>query len=218
MGDPGLGAVDAISVAVAHRTGRDRGEVGAGAGLGKDRCRQYLPRGDRRQPARLLRLGAVEPDQLAGDLGPRAERTDAEIAPRQLFGDDAHRGLAEPEPAIFLGDGQTEDAHPGQFLDQRQRDQLVPAVPILGEGRDRALGETAHLVADHVEGGIVETGPPECRCTAFGEKRAEPRAGRAQPRRQRPGRARAQRRRSRPRSCPNRRGGRTRPGPSGCRR
>ena len=73
----------------------------------------------RRQPARLLRVGAAEADQLAGDLRAGAERADADIGARQLLGDDAHRELAEAEPAIFLGHGQAEDAERRQLLDDR---------------------------------------------------------------------------------------------------
>ena len=46
VGDPGLVAGDAVVVAVADRAGPQRAEVGAGVGLGEDRGRQDLARGD----------------------------------------------------------------------------------------------------------------------------------------------------------------------------
>ncbi len=95
---------------------------------------------------------------------------------------------------MFLGDGQAEDADPGQFLDQRQWYQPVLAMPFLGNGCDRALGKAAHLIADHVEGRVVETDRPEPGCAAVGDQRAQPRAGSGQPCDQFPGFARAQRR------------------------
>ena len=56
-----------------------------------------------RQPFALLLLGAAAEDQLGRDLGAGAERSDADIAARQLLGDDAHRFLAEPEAAYSSG-------------------------------------------------------------------------------------------------------------------
>ena len=53
-------------------------------------------------------------DQFGGDFRARAERADADIAARKLLGDDAHRDLAEPQAAVFLGDRQAEDAHFGE--------------------------------------------------------------------------------------------------------
>ena len=47
-------------------------------------------------------------------------------------------------------------------------------MPFLREGRYRALGEAADLVADHVERRIVEPDPPEPGLAAFGDERAEP--------------------------------------------
>ena len=52
-------------------------------------------------------------DQLAGDLGARAERADADVAARQLLGDDAHGLLAEAQPAELLRQRQAEHAELG---------------------------------------------------------------------------------------------------------
>ena len=59
----------------------------------------------------------------------------------------------------------------GQFLDHLDRDQPVGAVPVMGKGRDRALGEAAHLVADQLEGLVAQT--VAARGHALGEHRAE---------------------------------------------
>ena len=93
-------------------------------------------RGDLRQPFGLLRLGAAAEDQLGGDLGAGAERADADVAARELLGDDAHRGLGQAGAAVFLGDGQAEDAELAHLLDDLDRDQLVLQVPAVGEGHD----------------------------------------------------------------------------------
>ena len=83
---------------------------------------------------RFLRLRAADQDQLGGDLRARAERADADVAARQLLGDDAHRHLAEPEAAVFLGDGEAEDAELGEAADDLERDIGVGAVPVLRMG------------------------------------------------------------------------------------
>ena len=51
MGDPGLGPGQAIALAITYRAGLQRGEIGAGVGLGEHRRRDHLTRGDARQIA-----------------------------------------------------------------------------------------------------------------------------------------------------------------------
>src|SRR6516165_3121131 len=177
MSDPGLGAVNAVDIAVAYRAGLQAGEVGAGIRLGKDGGRQYRAGRDCRQPARLLRVGATEADQLAGDFRAGAERADPDISARQLFGDDAHRRLAEPEPAMFFGDRHPEDADASELFDDRQRDQLVAAMPLLSKWRDLPLAEAAHLIANHFEGRIIDADVSECAVSGGGEPAPEPQTG-----------------------------------------
>ena len=157
MGDPGLGAVDDVVVAVAHRAGAQGREVGAGVGLGEDRGRQDLAARDLGQVFLLLRLGAADQDQFGGDLRAGAERADADIAARQFLRHDAHRDLAEPHAAVILGDGEAEHAHRAQTRDHLERDVGVGAVPVLGMRDDLGVGEAAHLAADRLER-LVETG------------------------------------------------------------
>ncbi len=57
---------------------------------------------------------------------------------------------------MLFRQGHPEDAEPGQFVDDPDRDQLVLAMPFLGVGRHRALGEAADLVLDHLEGRVAE--------------------------------------------------------------
>jgi hypothetical protein len=131
MGDPGLVAVDLVDVALAHRARLQRGEIGAGIRLGEHRRRQHFAGGDLRQPFALLLLGAAAENQLGRDLGAGAERADADIAARQLLGDDAHRFLAEPHAAVILGDGEAEHAELGHLRDDIERDVLVAQMPFL---------------------------------------------------------------------------------------
>ena len=156
MRDPGLVAVDLVGVALAHRARLQRGEIGAGIRLGEHRRRQHLAGGDLRQPFAFLLLGAAAENQFGGDLGAGAEAADADIAARQLLGDDAHRFLAEPHAAVILGDGQAEHAELGHLRDDVERNVFVAQMPFLRVRHDLVVGELAHLLADRIER-LVET-------------------------------------------------------------
>ncbi len=58
-----------------------------------------------------------------------------------------------------------------------QRDQLVPAMPLLGIWRDLPLGEAAHLIANHFERRIVNSKVAEYPLASFGEPGAELQTG-----------------------------------------
>ena len=105
---------------------------------------------------RLLLGRAAEADQLRRDLRAGAEGADADIAARQLLGHHAHGGLAEPEPPLLLGDGQAEHAKLRDSVHDLIRDELVLLVPAMGVGGDLFVGESAKLLADHVEGVVVQ--------------------------------------------------------------
>ena len=134
MGDPGLVAVDLIDVAVTHRPGPQRGEIGAGIGLGEHRRRQNFAGSDLGQPFVFLLLGAAARDQFGGDLGTRAQRADPDITARELLGDDAHGFLAEPQAAIFLRDGEPEHAELRHLRQHFERDVAVGAMPADAHG------------------------------------------------------------------------------------
>ncbi len=69
VGDVGLGAVDDVLVAVAHRARLDAGDVGAGVGLGDAEAEDLLAgdRGD--DPLLLLLLGAEREDRRHRHVG-----------------------------------------------------------------------------------------------------------------------------------------------------
>jgi len=156
MGDPGLGAGDLVDIAAPRRPGLQAGEVGAGVGLGEHRRRQDLAGGDPGQKAALLLLGAAVEDEFAGDLGTGADGADADIAARELLGDDAHGFLAESHAAVVLRQRQGEHAEFGHVGDGLKRDIAVGAVPGLRVRHHFAVGELAHFLADRIEG-VVET-------------------------------------------------------------
>ena len=162
MGDPGLVAVDLVDVALAHRAGLQRSEIGAGIGLGEHRRRQQLAGSDLRQPFLLLLGGAAAEDQFGGDLRAGAERADPDIAARELLGDHAHGFLAQPHAAEFFRNGQPEHAELRHVADDLHRDIAVGAVPALRVADDLAVGELAHLLADRFQR-LVETADADGR-------------------------------------------------------
>ncbi len=110
VGDPGLGAVDDVVVAVAARRHADALQVGAGVGLGEREPAADLAARKARQPALLLLLGAEFLDRErqhqvrvedAGDRHP--DRRDA----HDDLGVD--RG-GQAEAAVFDADGRAEQA------------------------------------------------------------------------------------------------------------
>ncbi len=74
---------------------------------------------------------------------------------------------------MFLGDRHPEDADPGELFNDRQRDQLVAAMPLLSMRRDLPFGEAAHLIANHLRAsGSLDADIPECALSSLGGPRA----------------------------------------------
>jgi len=134
-----------------------RAQVGAGVGLGERCGRDDLAAGEPGQQRALLLVGAVERDQLAGDLGAGAERTQADVTARELLRDHAHRGLAQARAAELLGDREAEHAELGKLAQHRVRDQVVGQVPLMG-GFGMVVGVAGELLADLDQRRVVERG------------------------------------------------------------
>ena len=115
-------------------------------------------------------------DQLGGDLRACAERADADIAARQLLGDDAHRHLAEPHAAVASGIVRPNTPISARPRDDFERDVGVGAVPVLRVGDDLGVGEAAHFRADRLEGlveaGIADRARVALRRSTLGQPRA----------------------------------------------
>jgi hypothetical protein len=73
VGDPGLVAGDLVDITILDGAGAQRGQIGAGVGLGEHGGGQDLAGRDLRQPLALLFVGAASQDELGGNLGPGAE-------------------------------------------------------------------------------------------------------------------------------------------------
>ena len=107
VGAPQLGAVEDVPVALPDGRGPERRRVGARAGL-RERVRgEQLARGEPRQVAALLRLGARQEDRVAAEGRRPPVGRGRRARPRDLLGDQgegqrahvaAAVGLREPDP------------------------------------------------------------------------------------------------------------------------
>ena len=105
----------------------------------------------------------MPPPRISSAISERVPSEPTPIAARELLGDDAHRLLAEPQPAVFLRDREPEHAELGHLREHLEQDVAVGAMPRLRLRHDLAVGEFAHLVADRrqrflkpaVAGGVV---------------------------------------------------------------
>ncbi len=150
MRDPGLVARDLPDVTLAHCTRTQAAKVRARIGFREHRRRKHLARGDLRQPVLLLLGRAAAKDQLGRDFRARSKRADTDIAAREFFRHDAHRGLAEPGATELLRDRQPEHAELAHLLNDRQRNELVLEVPLMCVRRHAVADELAELLADEV--------------------------------------------------------------------
>ena len=117
--DPHLRAVDDVLVAVARRPARDVARVAAGVGLRQREAAAELAGREARQPALLLRFGAVVHDQVRGDRVRVDDARQRHPAVRELL-DDADVGeQVEPEAAVLLGDRDAEQPERLHLLDDR---------------------------------------------------------------------------------------------------
>ena len=151
VGDPRLGAVEHPLVVglVVHRAGAQRRHVGAGVGLA------HAERAELDVIGRAVALRHPLEDLLGraggGDAGAgqgRAEdrQTDAGVAPEQLLGGDRqHQPGGLEERVGHEVEGVQADL--GRLLDDRPRE-LLPLVPLVGDGANDVLGEVVDPFLD----------------------------------------------------------------------
>ena len=151
VGQPHLGAVDEVLVAVALRLGADRGHVAAGVGLAQRVGAADLARRHPWEQPVLLGIGAERLDQEAPHEVRVQEAADAHPAVGQLLDDLGVGQDVEPEPAVLRGHGDAEQPellHPLDELDGV----LVVGVVAAGVGDDLLVAELSHdrqqLLAD----------------------------------------------------------------------
>ena len=95
VGDPLFGAVEDVTVAVEDGGGLDPARVAAGVGLGQAEGRQPLARGDIRQEALLLFIGAEHEDGEGAQAGGRVADRHAAASPAEFL---HHQNLSKTPP------------------------------------------------------------------------------------------------------------------------
>ena len=118
MRDDALGAVQHPVRAAFFRGGHHIGDVVAGLSLAMRERQLHAAVGDRRQHARLLRIAGAETHRRAAQYHGRQIRLqDQRAAERLHHQHDLDRAAAEP--AVFLGERQTEQAEVGVLRPHR---------------------------------------------------------------------------------------------------
>ena len=133
VGQPHLLAGDDPLLAVAHRLGPDRRDVGAQPRLRHRERPAHLTGRHPGQVALLLLVGPVLEDEVGDDEVGVDDAAHRHPAPRDLLDDERVRQQRLPEPAVLLGDHQPEDPHLLHALDDLRR----VLVAVLELGRDR---------------------------------------------------------------------------------
>ncbi|MNT14879.1 hypothetical protein D3C72_1499000 [compost metagenome] len=145
VGDPGLGAVDHVVVAVAHGAGAQGRDVRAGVGLG-DGDRPHLLARDRGHQVGLLhRLGALLEDGARGDelLNDDGRGEAAHAAAGDFLAEDHRVEGVGGGPAVLLGVGQAQKAHLAHAAPDVFGNAAV-GLPFVGVGRHLVFHEAAH--------------------------------------------------------------------------
>ena len=143
VGQPHLGAVDHVVVAVGLRAGLDGRDVGAQVRLRHGEGAGHLPGRELRQVLLLLLLGAVVDDHVADDEVGVDDARDAHPPARDLLDDQRVGRQRLAQTAVLLRDHEPEQAHLLHPVDDRLR-VLVGVLELLGV-RDDLL---VHVVAD----------------------------------------------------------------------
>jgi hypothetical protein len=155
VGDPHLGAVEDVAVALLLGAGLHRDHVGAGAGLGHRQPAQVLAGDQLGQIAPLLLGAAVAADLVDAEVGMGAVgEPDRGGGARDFLHRHAVLEVAEPGAAPLLLDGNAVNAELAKLRPEVAWEGIA-AVDLVGPRRDLVGGEVAHAVAQHV-GGLAQ--------------------------------------------------------------
>ena len=162
VGDPHLGAVENVAVALLVGAGAHRHHVGARPRLRHRQRADVFARDQLGQVFALLGLGAVAAELVDAEIGMGAVgQAHRRARARDLFHRHAMGEIAEPRPAVLLLDGDAMQAERAHLRPQVAR-KCVAAVDLVGAGGDLVLGEAADRLAQHVHLGAeteVKTSP-----------------------------------------------------------
>ncbi|MCY1343804.1 hypothetical protein D9M69_298260 [compost metagenome] len=148
VGDEGLGAVDHVLVAVQHRAGLHRLQVGTGVRLGHRHGADRLAGGHLRQPLLLLRLGG-EVDQVAGDdvVHAEADQPRRLAGAVDLFGGDHRETPIQAQAAVGFRGGGVEHAELAGALPDGARHAVI-GFPLLQVRSALLRQEAPHGIAE----------------------------------------------------------------------
>ena len=135
VGDPHLAAVDDVVVAVGARVGLDRGDVGAGAGLGDADAGDRIA-GDRGREKFAAQLVAAEPRQRRRrHVGLHADRHRhaAAVDGAELLRHHQRIGIVEALAAELDGLVEAEKAEIAELLEQLMRGEDAVLLPLVDE-------------------------------------------------------------------------------------
>ncbi|MCY1297391.1 hypothetical protein D9M70_468280 [compost metagenome] len=147
VGDEGLGAVDDVLVAVQHRAGLDRLQVGTGVRLGHGHGADGVPGRHPRQPFELLGL-AAEVHQVAGNyvVHTEADQPRGQAGAVDLFGGDHREAPVQPQAAVGFRGGGVEHAELAGTLPGFPRHPMI-LLPLLQPGSALLRQEASHGAA-----------------------------------------------------------------------
>ena len=145
VGDPGLGAVDDVVVAIAPRRGADALQVRAGVGLRQRQAAAHLAAGELRQPCILLLRGAEFLDRQRQHQVRVENPRDRHPVARDAHDDLGVGPCRQSEPTVFRRDRRAEQPQLLHLLDRFGR--IAIGVVVF-------LGDRLHLLLDPpVDGG-----------------------------------------------------------------
>ena len=136
VGDPHLAAVDDVVVAVGARIGLDRGDVGAGAGLGHADAGHRVARDRGRQEFAAHLVGAEPRQRRRRHVGlhPDRHRHPAAIDRAEFFRHHQRIAVVEPLPAELDRLVEPEKAEIAELLEQLVRRENVRLLPFVDDG------------------------------------------------------------------------------------
>jgi UDPglucose 6-dehydrogenase len=148
-GDPHLGAVEDVGVAVAHGPGPHRRGVGAGFALGQRVGEHGLAGGDLRQVAALELLAAGQDEPHRAELVDGDDERTRGADPGDLLHDDRVRDPVGAGAAVLLRDVDGQQIGPPELLVHVPR--ILGRLVDLGRPRgDLVLGELTHGLAQEL--------------------------------------------------------------------
>ena len=151
VGDPHLGAVEDVAIALAVGAQPHRHDIGPGTGLAHRERADVLAADELRQVFAFLRVAAVAADLVHAQVRVRAiGQPDRRRRARDLLHRHAMREIAHRGAAVLLLDGDAEQTQVAHLAPQVGRE-LVRVIDVRGARRDLVRGELLHRRAQQID-------------------------------------------------------------------